>query len=177
MEIKVKRLAMNGLYTEGVLVINDMRTTSTVEHTQSMLPVGTYSVRIVKRSARKQYIGIFRNEETTISHNPFRINVPNTGWKIGVGHSWISCKKDCLICIGERLIPGAMCKGGKEYERLIDRLTKCKERNESITLIVTESQCIENKPIRHWLEHPMHGCPPSEALPVTRYLPVTSTIR
>lgn len=140
MDIKIKRLRVNRLYTEGEMIINGMRATFTVEHTTSMLPVGTYTVRIVKRSARKQYIGIFKAED---GHY--------TGWKIGIGHSYLSSKSDNIICIGTPLIPGAIYKATPDYERITDRLMKCKLRNEPIELIISETNCIQNQPISHWL--------------------------
>lgn len=139
MNILIKRLRMNGLYTEGELLINDLRTTFTVECTNFMLPAGDYHLRIVKRSARKQSLNIF-------------VNSKDTGWKVGIGHSYRSSKAHRIICIGEPLIPGAIYKGTKEYERLIDRLTKCKDRKEEITLTISETRCIENRPIKHWLD-------------------------
>ena len=56
MEITIYRKRKNDLYTEGVLHINGGRQTYTVEATDVMLPEGQYIVRIVKKSARKQYI-------------------------------------------------------------------------------------------------------------------------
>lgn len=125
-----------------------MHTTHTVGSTKCMLPVGNYEVKIIKRSARKQYIAILRNGRST-------------DWKIGIGLSWMGSKKNRLIAIGERLIPGSVYKAVPIYERLIDRLIKCESRGEGIQLIITDYDCIPNRIINHWIEPDNHYCPPS----------------
>lgn len=149
MNITINRLRSNYLYTEGELRINGLRNTFSVEASEIMLPVGTYSVRIVKRSARKQSLNIF-------------LDGVDTGWNIGLDHSWIGSKKNRIICIGTPLIPGATYKGSKDFERINDRISKCVARNEPIELTITETYCVSNNPIRYWLEPADHGCPPSK---------------
>lgn len=61
MELKIKRTHSTRLYTEGSLYINDMRTTSTVEDTLSMLPAGLYRIRLTKGKKRRRVIGIIPN--------------------------------------------------------------------------------------------------------------------
>ena len=149
MEITIYRKRKNDLYTEGVLHINGGRQTYTVEATDVMLPEGEYIVRIVKKSARKQYISILKQ------------NGYPTDWKIGIDHSFIGSKKNRIIAIGTQLIPGAIFKGAKHFERITDRLMKCMDREETITLCISEVNCLANQPISHWLEPANHGCPPS----------------
>lgn len=137
MELRIKRQTSNQLYTEGRLLVNDLRTSHTVESTADMLPAGKYTIRLTKDKNRRRVIGIFHN-------------LHYTGWSIGIGHSWIGSRKHQVIAIGEVLIPGAVFKASETYERLFDRIEKCEYRHEPITLVVDESQCIENKPIKHW---------------------------
>lgn len=139
MEITIYRKRKNRLYTEGVLLINGGRQTYTVEATDVMLPHGDYIVRIVKKSARKQYISILQTN-----------GIP-TEWKVGICHSYIGSKRDKTIAIGTPLIPGAIYKATKDYERIVDRLMKCMDRNEPIQLTISETNCTTNQPISHWL--------------------------
>ena len=192
MIIEIRRLRKNRLYTESELHINDRKTTYAVESTADMLPVGIYSLQIVKQSARKQKLCIFGD------------NHINLDWTIGVSLSWIGSKKNKVIAIGEPFFPGAVNKASAEFERIIDRITKGLERNEHIQFVISEDRCQPNEPIKYWLEDKMHGCPPSnrrvevdeegiayvydgdvlvktiypkeeKALPVTRSSSVTST--
>jgi len=71
-------------------------------------------------------------------------------WTIGLAHSWIGCKKQKCICIGQSLIPGALYKGTEPYERLYDRIEKCQDRKEQILLTITEGHMVQNQPIKHW---------------------------
>ena len=142
MEITIYRKRKNDLYTEGVLHINGGRQTYTVEASDVMLPEGEYIVRIVKKSARKQYISILKQ------------NGYPTDWKIGIDHSFIGSKKNRIIAIGTQLIPGAVYKATEIYERIIKRLEKCKARKEVINLIIDESHLVQNQPISHWTKPP-----------------------
>lgn len=137
MIISIKRKFLNQLYTEGRLLVNDYQQTFTVEATEVMLPPGQYQVRLTKDKARRRVIGIFSPSKPT-------------GWSIGIGHSWIGSRKHHVIAIGQPLIPGSVYKATEIYERLFDRIEKCEQRGEAITLVIDESQCIENKPIKHW---------------------------
>lgn len=149
MELKVKRQTSNHLYTEGRLLVNDLKTTHTVESTADMLPAGKYIIRLTKDKSRRRVIGIFKADDS-INHKPSSINLKYTGWSIGIGHSWIGSRKHQVIAIGDVLIPGAVFKASETYERLFDRIEKCEQRNEPITFVIDESQCIENNPIKHW---------------------------
>lgn len=169
MLIEIKRHHTNDLYSEGRFYINDMLTTHTVEATDCMLPAGIYQLRIVKKSARKQYIGIFdtvsKGFNVPKSFNPETPETSETlkptGWSIGIGLSWIGSKKNRIIAIGQPFFPGAVNRAAPIFERITDRLMKCEARGESIQLIISDDQCIPCKPIRYWTEPANHGCPPS----------------
>lgn len=150
MILSLKRLKSNRLYTEGQLSINDMRTTLTVESTEVMLPAGQYVLQLVNKNERKRELVIFNDDDT------------KTGWRIGIGNSWIGSKKDHTICIGQHLIPGALYQAAPVYERIIKRLEKCKDRKESILLFIYDDTCTPSEPIRHWREPSDHDCPPSK---------------
>lgn len=181
MLIEIKRKHSNDLYSEGLLCINDMRTTFTVESTKGMLPVGVYDLKIIKRSARKQYIGVFKRQvskgfsvskgfnpgtsETSPSTDSGQAEATETlqptGWSIGIGLSWKTSKQNHLIAIGERLIAGALYKATPIYERLIDRLMKCESRGEGIQLVISADNCVPSHIIDHWIEPNNHYCPPT----------------
>ena len=146
MIISIKRKFLNQLYTEGRLLVNDYQQTFTVEATEVMLPPGQYQVRLTKDKARRRVIGILKPSGTM---KPTETFTP-TGWSIGIGHSWIGSRKHHVIAIGQPLIPGSVYKATEIYERLFDRIEKCEQRGEPITLVIDESQCVENKPIKHW---------------------------
>lgn len=159
MNITVKRQTSNQLYTEGRLLVNDLKTTHTVESTADMLPAGEYVIRLSKDKSRRRVIGIFsfkdeglkmRDEGNSLNSNLSTFNLHYTNWSIGIGHSWIGSRKHQVIAIGDVLIPGAVFKASETYERLFDRIEKCEQRGEPITLIIDELQCIENTPIKHW---------------------------
>lgn len=145
MELRIKRQTSNQLYTEGRLLVNDLRTTHTVESTADMLPAGKYTIRLTKDKNRRRVIGIF-----SLNPKPSALNPHYTGWSIGIGHSWIGSRKHRVIVIGDVLIPGTVYRATEIYERLFDRIEKCEDRHEPITLVIDESQCIENKPVKHW---------------------------
>ena len=152
MELKIKRTHSTRLYTEGLLYINDMRTTSTVEDTLTMLPAGLYRIRLTKGKKRRRVIGI----------------IPNPPHKGGVGGglyhfeacgSHISSRKNNSICIGQPIIPGALAKGRDIYDRLFDRIEKAEARKEPIYLIITDDNMTTGDPIQYWLEPSDHNCP------------------
>lgn len=156
MLIEIRRFKSNVLYTEGVMYINDVHNTLTVESTERMLPAGHYTLKLYNKNAHKRELLILETTSSKkhVGHQP-------TGWKIGTSVSWIGSKREQTICIGQQLIPGALYKAAPIYERIIKRLEKCKDRKEPINLVIIDDGCKETVPISHWREDPMHGCPPS----------------
>ena len=149
MTITINRKTTNTLYTMGTLNVNGIPASYTLEVTSSKLPVGTYIVRIIKKSERKQDICIIPKTQG-LESSPIS--------KITIGHSWKSASKIsakehlCLsaVLIGNVLTPGVMYKSDKDIERLTDRLTKCIQRNEAIDLVVTEGNVVETTPTALW---------------------------
>ena len=140
MEIILYRMRSNPLYTEGELFINGNRATFTVEPTDRMLPVGSYSVGFIKRSARKQQLVILGAKPAGQSR-----------WTFDAGNSYLDARKRQAIVVGEPLIPGGVIRSPKEFARLVSRLTKCRDRGVSITLAISEARCRQTQPIRQWL--------------------------
>ena len=149
MTITINRRTTNTLYTMGTLNVNGIPASYTLEAIGSKLPVGTYIVKIIKKSERKQDICIIPKtqglEPSPISH-------------ITIGHSWKSASKIsakehlCFstVLIGNVLTPGVMYKSDKDIERLTDRLMKSIQRNEAIDLVVTEANVVETTPTVLW---------------------------
>lgn len=151
MQIELRRLKANQLYTEGQILINDLVTIPyAVEHTFTMLPIGEYHIRLTKDKKRRRVIGIYptKVEGKSINHKPSSINL--RGY-FEAGHSYHSAKKHGTIIIGELLIPGSVKKGREHYDRLFDRIEKCEQRDEPITLTITDDCCEESVPNTHWL--------------------------
>ncbi len=149
MTITINRRTTNTLYTMGALCVNGIPVSYTLEATGSKLPVGTYIVRIIKKSERKQDICIIPK---TQGLEPSPIS------KFTIGHSWKSASKISVrehlhfssVLIGNVLTPGVMYKSEKDIERLTDRLMKCILRNEAIDLVVTEANVVETTPTALW---------------------------
>lgn len=140
MQIELRRLKANQLYTEGQILINDLVTIPyAVEHTFTMLPIGEYHIRLTKDKKRRRVIGIYPVKEKGLK-----------GY-FEAGHSYFSAKKHGTIIIGELLIPGSVKKGREHYDRLFDRIEKCEQRDEPITLTITDDCCEESVPNPHWL--------------------------
>ena len=165
MQIELRRLKANHLYTEGQILINDLVTIPyAVEHTLSMLPIGEYHIRLAKDKKRRRVIGIFlpkvkgkslnshpsslNSHPSSLNHKPSSLNLLEY---FEPGHSFLSAKAHGTIIIGELLIPGSVQKGREHYDRLFDRIEKCEQRGEPITLTITDDCCKESTPIRHWL--------------------------
>lgn len=157
MKIEIRRIRSNRFYTEGLMYINDMQSTLTIECTELMLPAGNYTLKLHNKNAHKREL-IILGSPCTMKHGA---HVP-TGWQIGTAGSWIGSKQTHTICIGEKLIPGALYKAAPIFERIIKRLEKCKDRQESMELVIIDFINKESQPIFHWTEAPMHDCPPSK---------------
>ena len=139
MQIELRRLRANHLYTESQLLINEHQAVPyAVEHTFTMLPIGEYRLRLTKNKKRRRVIGIYSLQRKVLR-----------GY-FEAGHSYRSAKANGTIIIGELLIPGAVKKGQEHYDRLFDRIEKCEQRAEEITLLITDDHCEESKPICHW---------------------------
>lgn len=153
MLIEIRRLKSNRYYTEGVMYINDMHNTLTVECTEHMLTAGHYTLKLHNKNAHKRELLIL-DTPSNMKHGAHL----HTGWKIGTAASWIGSKRKRTISIGQQLIPGALYKAAPIYERIIKRLEKCKERKEIIHLVINDEECSPTEPIRYWLEPSEHGC-------------------
>lgn len=140
MEIILYRMRSNRLYTEGELFINGNRATFTVESSDRMLPIGTYSLDLLKRSSRKQQLVILGAKPS--GHGR---------WTVQTGNSYRDAHKRQAIVVGDPLTPGVVYRSPRIFQRLISRLTKCRARGESITLEISEARCRQTQPIRQWL--------------------------
>ena len=130
MEITVKRLTTNRLYTEGSMIVNGMEFTSTLEDTPTMLPAGIYHVTLIRQAEGPRRICFNGNSGLTR------------------GNVWKDARPDGSIVIGEPLIPGCVVRSRAAYDRLLERIEKCKT---PITLYICNDQCRPDQPISHWL--------------------------
>lgn len=155
MQIEIRRTHTTRLYTSGIIIINDQKTTHSVEDTLSMLPVGTYRIALTKGNKRRRLIAIFRTRADQGTSGGQIYHFEPSG-------SYISSHKNHSICIGTPIIPGALKQGGEVYERLFDRIEKAEDRHEDITLIITDANITHSDPISYWTEPSHHGCPPTK---------------
>ena len=133
MQILINRTYKNKFYTEGVIKVNGKKIAHTVEDTLTMLPPGTYQIRLCRYKSKRRII-----------------RISSTSWSIGIGLSWIRSEKHHLIAIGQPLIPGVVYKATGTYGRLFERIEKCHLRREQITLIINGSKCQPCTPSPHW---------------------------
>ncbi len=154
MQIKIRRTHTTRLYTMGTLIINDMKTTHTVEDTLSMLDPGNYQIRLHKGNSRRRVIAIIPDNRTSIYVQPAH--------RFEAGGTYLSSRRNKSIGIGELLIPGSLMKGNEVYDRLFDRLEKAEARKEAITLLITDDGITHGDPIGYWTAPSNHGCPPTK---------------
>ncbi len=145
MIVTISRIRTNSLYTLSEFRINGSHVAFTLESTAHMLIKGKYAVRIAKHSARKQDIFLY-TEAPKGSKHPLQ----NTHIAIVLGNSWKDAARTSNIIIGLPLIPGVMYKGREIYENLVDRVTKCMERKEGISLVISDEHMKDMPAIKHW---------------------------
>lgn len=155
MNIEIRRTHTTRLYTTGIVIINDQKTTHSVEDTLSMLPVGTYRIALTKGNRRRRLIAILRTRADQGASGGQIYHFEPSG-------TYISSRKNHSICIGTPIIQGALKNGGEVYERLFDRIEKAEARKEDVTLIITDQGITHSDPIGYWGEPSTHGCPPSK---------------
>ena len=133
MQILINRTYKNKFYTEGVIKVNGKQIAHTVEDSLTMLPPGTYHIRLCRYKSKRRII-----------------RISNTSWSIGIGQSWIGSKKRHIIAIGQPLIPGGVYKATGTYGRQFERIEKCQIRKGKITLVINSSKCQPCTPSPHW---------------------------
>lgn len=148
MLIKICRTHTTCLYTEGILLINDMKITHTIEDTISMLGPGIYSVRLNKGDNRRREIAILPDNCTGISVQPVQ--------RFMAGGSYLTSRRYKSIGIGKPLIPGSLMNGSEVYDRLFDRLEKAEARKEPTTLLITDDGITHGIPISYWSQPSHH---------------------
>ena len=148
MQIEIHRLASNHLYTEGLITVNGANFSHTIEHTFNMLPIGRYKIELKKLNCSHRVIAIIPQHA---SITPDFVSI------IEQGNSWITAQNITLkqrltmspILIGSPLIPGVIKHSANSYNRLFERLKKCKTE---VTLTIRDTQCKPNVPSSHWLK-------------------------
>ena len=148
MQIEIHRLTSNHLYTEVQVTVNGVNFSHTIEHTFNMLPIGRYKIELKKLSCSHRVIAII----------PLHTSVtPDLVSIIEQGNSWITEQNISLkqrltmspILIGTPLIPGVIRQSANSYNRLFERLKKCKTE---VTLTIRDNGCQPNVPSSHWLK-------------------------
>lgn len=147
MQIEIHRTQTNRLYTEGHIIVNGANFSHTIEHTSTMLPTGKYKVVLKKISSSHRAIAIIPQSNKEDAHLS----------TIEQGASWITANKIALkqslttspILIGSPLIPGVIKHSANSYNRLFERLKKCKTE---VTLTIRDTQCKPNAPSSHWVK-------------------------
>lgn len=147
MKLEIVRKKANHLYSEGQLLVNGrLYIPYTVEHTFSMLPVGTYTMRLVNHEEEhRRLIGICGKNK-----RPFAF--------FETGNSFLELKNKKSVLVGECAMPGALKKGKTYYVRLFERMKKCQERQEEMTLTITDAKCESSEPLKHWLTNTQQPC-------------------
>lgn len=149
MQIEIQRLTTNRLYTEGHIIVNGANFSHTIEHTFNMLPIGRYKIVLKKLSCSHRAIVIIPQHASV---TPDFVSI------IEQGNSWITAQNITLkqsltmspIIIGTPLTPGVVKCSTEAYNRLFERLKKCKTE---ITLTIRDNLCKPNSPSSHWVKH------------------------
>ena len=147
MQIEIHRLASNHLYTEGLITVNGANFSHPIEHTFNMLPIGRYKIELKKLNCSHRVIAII----------PLSADCDRHQSVIESGDSWITARNIAHsqsltmspIIIGTPLIPGVIKQSANIYNRLFERLKKCKT---VVTLTIHDNHCKPNSPISHWVK-------------------------
>lgn len=142
MRIVLTRTKVSAKATDGVITIDGIRVADCAEHTPSMLPRGTYGVRIDRctQYRRKMPVICIEHQASCIhckkrqilsTHAVLPVYCPMI--KIGNG---VFNRTDGSIIIGDRYLNGIVLHSAPYYDRLIDRLDKAQNRGEQITLTI-----------------------------------------
>lgn len=148
MQIEIHRLTSNPLYTEGHITVNGADFCHAIEHTPLMLPTGKYKVELKKISSSHRVIAIIPLSSADCDRHQSLIES---------GDSWITARNIAHsqsltmspIIIGTPLIPGVIKQSANIYNRLFERLKKCKT---VVTLTIHDNHCKPNSPISHWVK-------------------------
>lgn len=148
MQIEIHRLTSNHLYTEGHIIVNGANFSHTIEHTFNMLPIGRYKIELKKLSCSHRVIAIIPHHASL---------TPDFVSTIEQGNSWITAQNIALkqlltmspIIIGTPLTPGVVRCSSEAYNRLFERLKKCRTE---VTLIIRDNLCKPNLPNSHWVK-------------------------
>lgn len=140
MEVTIKRLQFTNLYTLGVLYVNGNKKAYTVESSNNMLEEGDYQIQLRNGNRRRQ-IAVLAKQASNMP-------VANMLCHFEAGGSWITAKKNMSICLGNKLIAGALKEGTILFERLFDCIEKVKGQ---IKLSIISDGITYGTPIKHWL--------------------------
>lgn len=148
MQIEIHRLTSNPLYTEGHITVNGADFSNSIEHTPVMLPIGRYKIELKKLSCSHRVIAIIPQHASMTSDF---VSI------IGQGNSWKTAQNIALkqlltmspIIIGTPLTPGVVKCSSEAYNRLFERLKKCRTE---VTLTILDNLCKPNTPNSHWVK-------------------------
>lgn len=156
MQIEIHRLTSNPLYTEGHITVNGADFCHSIEHTPIMLPKGRYKIELKKLSSSHRVIAIIPHHASMTSDF---VSI------IEQGNSWITAQKIALkqsltmspIIIGTPLTPGVVKCSSEAYNRLFERLKKCRTE---VTLTIRDNLCKPNSPSSHWVKRETRNSKP-----------------
>ena len=142
MRILLTRTNVSQNATDGVITIDGIRVADCAEHTPTMLPQGTYGVRIDRCTQYRRKMPVIciehqascflcKKHKILSTHAVLPVYCPMI--KIGNG---VFNRTDGSIIIGDRYLNGIVLRSAPYYDRLIDRLDKAQNRGEQITLTI-----------------------------------------
>lgn len=154
MKIELIRKQTNALFTTSELRIKGKKYIPyCVEHTLAMLPAGEYVLNIVtnrKKHERKLVITI---TETSNSGQAMQ----RTVGQLTRGNSYKSTLYKPYIVVGEHLIDGIVKLSQKLYNRLLDRIEKCVQRQEKVVLCISDAHISRGRVPDFWINEPTHS--------------------
>lgn len=130
MQLMLKRLFISEHIVGGVITIQGRKVCHTSEHrTAKLLPPGEYSVQLLYQ--RAPYA---RRMPCILRICQGKVPLGVIQWGNGV-HSLT----DGSIIVGQRVCRDLVIHSRRFFNRLYDRLKKCQEREEDITLLIVGS--------------------------------------
>ena len=123
LEIHLHRCQVYKVACDGTLSINGDHVCDTAEHSQHMVPAGTYHIALCK-------------SETYGRKVPILVEAPSICLVHG---NSIYGKSDGRILVGLHIIPGWVKQSNILFHLLYDRINKALRRGHEVTLRITEN--------------------------------------
>lgn len=154
MKINLIRKQTNALFTTSELRIKGRRYIPyCVEHTKAMLPVGEYTITVKTDDYLHNRTLVITMTETIKNGS----KVQRAVGELTHGNSYKSVLYKPHIVVGEQLIDGIVRLSKKLFNKLLDRIEKCMQRQEEIVLSITDDFISISQVPNFWINESTHS--------------------